>query len=72
MGINASIERYVKNNWIRIAVIEPDSDEIFLYEQDGFVRYVPSLEELLRFSCSKNYYNGKSEHLSPVRIDGVV
>jgi uncharacterized protein YbcC (UPF0753/DUF2309 family) len=68
MSRNAEIERLVKNDWVRLATLDPHSSAIHLYSDGEFHGYEPAAEELPRAASSADWYRGWRDHLEFAEI----
>jgi uncharacterized protein len=68
MGRNEGIGRLCRNGWIRLAVLEPGTDEISIYERGAFRRYRPQSAVLPRAASSVGWYRGWRDHLEFAEI----
>lgn len=60
---NEIISRFCHNEWVLLALIDPDSDRIHRYRNGGFEPYQPESSELPRVKQSVDWYEGSREHL---------
>jgi uncharacterized protein YbcC (UPF0753/DUF2309 family) len=60
---NPAIGRLVRNRWVRLAVLDPDSPSIKVYREGKFQDYQPQAEELPRAGSSVDWYRGWRDHL---------
>jgi uncharacterized protein YbcC (UPF0753/DUF2309 family) len=60
---NASLNRMVRNRWIRIATIDPASGRVHVRRDFGFEEFDGPLERLPVALSSAEWYSGKREHL---------
>jgi uncharacterized protein YbcC (UPF0753/DUF2309 family) len=65
---NPALGTMADKGWIQLAVLRPDSSEIFLYERGQFERYQPTSTELPVASSSVDWYRGWREHLEFAEI----
>jgi uncharacterized protein YbcC (UPF0753/DUF2309 family) len=63
MSRNAAIDRLVRNEWVQLAVLDPDSPAVQVYHQGEFVPYRPDSQSLPQASCSVEWYQGRRGHL---------
>ena len=70
MERNPDIGRLVRNDWVRLATLDPHSPEIHLYRDRGFERYLPQSRELPKASSSVDWYRGWRDHLDFAQIGG--
>ncbi|MCA9002069.1 MAG: DUF2309 family protein, partial [Planctomycetes bacterium] len=63
-----SLAQLVRNEWIRLACLDPHSSQIQLWTAQGFEPYETSSEELPEVSTSHDWYGGLREHLDYVAI----
>jgi uncharacterized protein YbcC (UPF0753/DUF2309 family) len=67
---NAAIKRLVSNNWIQLAVVDPDSAAIHLFRGGQFERYRPESAEIPAVKTSVDWYRGWRDHLGFASILG--
>lgn len=60
---NAALKELVNNRWIRLATIDPDSDQVHVRTNRGFEEFDRPLERLPVAFSSAEWYSGKLEHL---------
>ena len=70
MARNADIGRLVRNGWIRLATLDPDSPQIHFYRGGTFHRYEPQANELPKAASSADWYRGWRDHLEFAQIGG--
>jgi uncharacterized protein YbcC (UPF0753/DUF2309 family) len=58
-----AIGRLVRNGWVRLATLDPDSPAIHLYRDGAFRPYRPEAEQLPRARSSVDWYRGWRDHL---------
>ena len=63
------LEMVMKNQWIQLAVLDPDSEQILLYEQGEFRPYHPEAQRVPRAANSWEWYRGWRENLPFAVID---
>lgn len=63
LDANPNLLRFVRNRWIRIATIQPESKAIHLYERGSFQLYAPEAHELPTVNRSVDWFQGKRDHL---------
>jgi uncharacterized protein YbcC (UPF0753/DUF2309 family) len=59
----SAIGRLVRNGWVQLATLNPDSPAIHLYRDGAFHRYQPQAERLPRAGSSVDWYRGWRDHL---------
>ncbi len=60
---NPVIQQLVVNEWIQLALLDPDSPSVQLYRAGRFEPYVPESKELPIVSSSVDWYRGSRDHL---------
>jgi uncharacterized protein YbcC (UPF0753/DUF2309 family) len=70
MDRNPGIARLVRNDWIRLATLGPDSPAVKLYRDGAFHDYQPQAEELPTAQSSVDWYRGWRDHLEFASIPG--
>ena len=63
MEQNAAIGRLIRNDWVRVAVLDPHSPELRMYVNGEFQPYRPTVDQLPRASSSVDWYRGWRDHL---------
>ncbi len=69
MKDNPVIGRILGNGWAQLAVLDPDSNRIQVYQNGEFRLYEPTLTELPKASSSVDWYRGWRNHLAFAYID---
>ena len=64
------LARLVHNEWVRIAVLDPDSTQIRIYRNGAFHEYRPSVDRLPEAASSVEWYRGWRDHLEFATIQG--
>lgn len=65
---NSTLEWY-KNGWVKLAVIDPVSKQISIYENGGFEKYEPLLSEIRKVSGIEPLIESTSENLPVYELD---
>jgi hypothetical protein len=63
MERDAIVGRILKNEWAQLAVLDPFSNQIQVFEHGQFVPYVPEVIGLPRATSSVDWYRGWRDHL---------
>jgi uncharacterized protein YbcC (UPF0753/DUF2309 family) len=58
-----AIGRLVRNDWVQLATLGPDSPAVHLYRDGAFHAYRPEAERLPRARSSVDWYRGWRDHL---------
>ena len=61
---NAQLRRLFDNEWLFLATLDPDSNQIHNYDRGVFKRYIPQRSVLPEVASSEAWYGGLREHLS--------
>jgi uncharacterized protein len=69
MSKNPLIDTYIRNEWVQIATLDPNSPNIQVFTQSGFHPYTPSEATLPNSETSLDWYRGWREHLGFARIE---
>lgn len=69
MEANEGVRKLVKNGWVRLAVIDPTTRDIEMYEDGAFRKLAPGTAPLASYPTSRSYYDKHAGHLWPVRIE---
>jgi uncharacterized protein YbcC (UPF0753/DUF2309 family) len=62
------IARLVRNDWVRLATLDPDTQAVRVYRGGAFHDYQPQAERLPRAASSVDWYRGWREHLEFAEI----
>jgi uncharacterized protein YbcC (UPF0753/DUF2309 family) len=62
------IGRLVRNDWVRLATLDPHSPRVHVYRDGAFHEYEPQAEQLPRASSSVDWYRGWRDHLEFAEI----
>jgi hypothetical protein len=65
---NAGIERLVRNRWVWLACLEPDSGALWELRSSGFVAHTSKQPLAVVVGESASWYQGKRGFLPPVAI----
>ncbi|MEA2631543.1 MAG: uncharacterized protein QOE66_1762, partial [Chloroflexota bacterium] len=68
MDRNEGIGRMCRNGWIQLAVLDPETREISVFEDGAFRRYQPQAQILPRAASSVDWYRGWRDHLEFAEI----
>ncbi len=68
MGKNPFIETMVRNGWVQLAVMDPDSSQISVYHAGAFEPHVPTAGPLPVAASSREWYTGWRDHLEFAEI----
>ncbi len=63
MQRNPVIGRLVLNEWVQLALLDPDSAAIRLYQRGKFEPYQPESTTLASVATSREWYQGRRNHL---------
>ncbi|TWT40754.1 DUF2309 domain-containing protein [Botrimarina hoheduenensis] len=69
MANNAAIDRLVRGSWVQIASIDPDNNELLLFQRGQFEPFVDNGEKLPVATSSLAWYRGQRDHLEFAQID---
>ena len=58
----------IRNGWVYLAVLDPDSPRIHVYRDGAFQPYQPQATKLPTASTSVDWYRGWREHLEFAEI----
>lgn len=70
LAANPALDQLVRNRWIRVSTIDPDSGEISVYRSGDWQPFTPGRMSLPVAVSSPAYYTGHLDHLPPARITG--
>ena len=67
-----AIGRLVRNGWVQLATLDPDSPAVHLYRDGAFHAYRPEAERLPRARSSVDWYRGWRDHLefASITVEG--
>jgi uncharacterized protein YbcC (UPF0753/DUF2309 family) len=63
MDKNPGIGQICRNGWVQLATLDPESNQIHVFQNGRFLPYEPETSELPRVTSSTEWYRGKREHL---------
>jgi uncharacterized protein YbcC (UPF0753/DUF2309 family) len=66
---NEALGRLVRNGWVQMAVLHPQSSRIELFECGAFFPYAPRADRLPAAASSVDWYRGWRDHLEFAEID---
>jgi len=69
MERNEEIGRTIRNGWVQLSILDPESERVQVYEKGHFVDYVPEKSELPHVATSVDWYRGWREHLGYAVIE---
>ena len=69
MSGNAEIARLFQNEWVQLAVLDPDSAKIQLFRKGQFELYHQEKRELPEVGSSIDWYRGWRDHLGYALVD---
>ena len=55
--------RLVRNGWMQLALLDPESPKLWVYRDGSFHDYAPEAAELPRAPTSVDWYRGWRDHL---------
>jgi uncharacterized protein YbcC (UPF0753/DUF2309 family) len=65
---NPGIGKLCRNEWVRLAVLSPDSAEVQVFRDGAFHAYQPQAADLPRAASSTDWYRGWRDHLEFAEI----
>jgi uncharacterized protein YbcC (UPF0753/DUF2309 family) len=68
MARNEAIGRLVRNGWVQMAVLDPRSPRVQLFQNGSFVPYMPRTAQLPRAKSSTGWYRGWRDYLEFAEI----
>jgi uncharacterized protein YbcC (UPF0753/DUF2309 family) len=63
------IARLCRNEWVRLAVLSPESSDVWVYRDGAFHAYQPQVADLPRAASSVDWYRGWRDHLEFAGIE---
>ena len=70
MQRNHSVGQILKNGWVQLALLHPETSEIRLYQDGEYVPYTASVQELPQTPRSVNWFQGWREHMEFAQVTG--
>lgn len=68
MNRNAAVGNILRNGWMQLALLDPETAEISLYQNGEYVPYVPTIDKLPQVKRSVDWYQGWREHLDFAQV----
>ena len=68
MSQHAEVNQIIRNEWVRIATIDPDSGSIHFYSHGTFHPYIPEHGRLPTVNNSREWYAGHMGHLPYAKL----
>ncbi len=68
LGRSPGIERLVRNDWVLLALLDPDAPSVRVYRGGEFPPYEPQADRLPRAPSSVDWYRGWRDHLEFAEI----
>jgi uncharacterized protein YbcC (UPF0753/DUF2309 family) len=68
MARDAAVDRLVRNGWVRLAVLDPHSSRVELFECGKFFPYRPGADRLPTAASSVDWYRGWRDHLEFAQV----
>jgi len=69
MERNPGIDVLIRNEWVQIATLDPDSTEMHIFRHGRFELYHPQQTDLPRVVSSIDWYRGWRDHLGFARVE---
>ncbi len=63
MQRNPGIDLLIRNGWVQMATLSPESDQLHVYRHGQFEPYTPQQDQLPQVSQSIDWYRGWRDHL---------
>lgn len=70
MSRSETVDAIIRNDWIKLVVLDPQSNRMQLFANGKFEPYQPGTEELPRAASSLDWYRGWRDHLGFAAIEG--
>lgn len=70
MDRNEGIGKLCRNRWVRLAVLDPATGQLSLFQLGGFRPYQPQAGVLPKAASSVDWYRGWRDHLEFAEIEG--
>lgn len=68
MDRNPNIDRFIRNNWVQIAVLSPNSNAVYCFRNGAFLPYEASANTIPTVSRSHDWYRGWRNHLGFAKV----
>lgn len=68
MSRNAVVGGMIRNGWVQMTLLDPDSGAISVFRDGEFIPYLPSPEPMPKAPSSADWYRGWREHLEFAEI----
>jgi uncharacterized protein YbcC (UPF0753/DUF2309 family) len=68
LGRDPGIGRLCRNDWVRLALLDPRSERVSVYQDGAFRTYEPEATALPRAASSADWYRGWRDHLEFAEI----
>ncbi|MGZ3302479.1 MAG: putative inorganic carbon transporter subunit DabA, partial [Isosphaeraceae bacterium] len=69
MDRNEGIGKLCRNRWVRLAVLDPATGQLSLFQLGGFRPYQPQAGVLPKAASSVDWYRGWRDHLEFAEIE---
>ena len=69
MERNPSIDNLCRNEWVRLALLHPETREVSVFEDGEFRPYRPQASVLPKATSSVDWYRGWRDHLEFAQIE---
>ncbi|HTU27359.1 MAG TPA: DUF2309 domain-containing protein [Pirellulales bacterium] len=69
MARDALVRQMISNGWVQLALLDPHTNRLLLFDKDEFHSYEPKTTELARVPSSVDWYRGWREHLEFAMIE---
>jgi hypothetical protein len=66
LRLHPPLARLISNRWVQLAVRDPGSGAILVFEDGGFVPFEAEEAQFREEPDSRTYYAGRRNHLAPV------
>jgi uncharacterized protein YbcC (UPF0753/DUF2309 family) len=71
-GRQAEVRELVVNRWVQLASVHPETGEMHLFTDAGFIPYTPDTSNIPRFPDSASRHGMHRDHLTPVLVDAML
>lgn len=65
---NEAIERLCVGQWVRLAIVDPDTGELSIFSGGEFVPYTPGDEPMTQVAVSSDWFSGHRGNLPPAVV----
>ena len=71
-GKQDEVRELVVNRWVQLACVDPQTGEVHMFTDAGFIPYQPDTSGIGRFPDSASRHGQHRDHLTPVLVDAAL